>query len=123
MAKEVAPRDVILMAMYAEHLKDVGDYGNVMPEWLNMDRHAYMWGLMQLRCEELVAGIEWFSPRCEDKERVCMMLRDRLHLTREGWKAAQKFAGTCDMPRPLAAHKVMMWLKDAGLDHVAAALM
>ncbi|MEG1514026.1 MAG: hypothetical protein RSD95_03980 [Clostridia bacterium] len=121
MARRADPREIVLMALYAEHLKPNGDFNRVRAKTLEMDSRPFLWGLMQLRAEDLVGGITWIPPGEMSPEKVVGLLRDNLYLAHAGIDEAEKIIDAKGITRAEKLARVAGWFAQMGMQALALA--
>lgn len=122
MGRKPDPREIVLIALYAEHLKPDGDFNNVRAKRLNMDSRAFLWALMQLRTEELIGGVSWIPPGTMNPDKVSSLLRDNLHLLHAGYEEAERFIDAKGAERADKFMRASAWFAQAGLQTLAIAV-
>lgn len=84
------PKELILLALYAEYCKDCPDFGMVRSGTLDMEERVFRWGIMKLKLEGCVDGINWIPPQCNDPDKVLAMNRKNLCVTVKGMEEAER---------------------------------
>lgn len=120
--KRVSAHDKVLLALYAELLRDDGDFNRVRGAYLDMDKRTFLWALMCLKTEGLIDGVKWIPPGATRPEAVSGLLRDKLHLTHEGYEKAEALIDVKDKRHEEKIGKLIEWCVTAGMTAVTAAL-
>lgn len=115
MAKKSDPKDLLLLALYAEFNKPSGDYRLVTADLLDMEQEVWLWSLMCLKTEGLVDGVKWIPPRAASAADVLALHADNLHLTREGVEYARTLISVDGRNRQEALRKLLDIFVSAGL--------
>lgn len=116
MARSKDPKDLLLLALYAEYNKDCGDYRMVKASLLGMERRVWLWSLMMLSTDGYVSGVSWLPPHCVSADGVLAVNTKNLHLTREGVEAARELLGTDGKNRKDALMRIIEWFGDLGME-------
>lgn len=82
-------RERVLMAMYAEHVNECGDFDHVRGQALGMESEGFIWAVMCLSREGLIGGVRWQPERSSNAKGVALE-RVGMHLTREGVQEAER---------------------------------
>ena len=116
MARKRDPKDILLLALYAEYNRDSGDYRLVRPALLDMDHKVWLWSLMMLKTDGLVDGVKWIPPGATGAEQVLALNTKQLRLTREGAEAARELIGADSRNRKDAILRIIEWISDPGME-------
>lgn len=90
---EIDLRYVILLALYGEYLQDEGDFGHIRSKEAGCSPKAFAWALMKLQTEGLIAGCVFQPPHAQNAGKLMGVLRNDLHLTREGVETCDRLLG------------------------------
>lgn len=116
MGKKLDPKQILLLALYAEYNRDSGDYRMATATLLEMDREVWLWSLMMLKTDGLVDGVKWIPPGATSAAQVHSTNTKHLHLTREGAEAARELLGADGKNRKDALVRILTWFTDLGLE-------
>ena len=119
MAKKPDPKDLLLLALYAEFNKPSGDYRLVTARLLDMEQEVWLWSLMCLRTEGLVDGVKWIPPRAASAADVLALHVDKMHMTREGVDYARELAGVDGRNRQEALRRLLDIFVSCGLTAIS----
>lgn len=117
----VTNREKVLMAMYAEHVSENGDFEQVCGMSLNMPSEEFIWAVMCLSREGLIGNVTW-KPERASSARGAVLNRTGMYLTREGVQAAEEIMELKNkrhMEKMLGALK---WMGEIGATVIAEAL-
>ena len=65
-------RERVLMAMYAEHVNECGDFDRVRGQALGMESEGFIWAVMCLSREGLIGGVRWQPERSSNAKGVAL---------------------------------------------------
>lgn len=114
--EKYSPDEKILLAMYAEWLKDIPDMDRVNQNTMEMDPLCFLWGLIKLKTMGYIDGVSWQPPEANDPRKVVVLSRDFLMLTKDGVEKAQEIAGTAKEKRSVAFQRVYEIFRDIGVE-------
>ena len=92
MGRQYSADEIILMAFYAEWIRDIPDMRSVQPDNLDRDRDVFLWGLIKLSVMGWVQGVSWQPATANMPKKVQSLSMENIMLTREGVLHAQEIA-------------------------------
>lgn len=116
------PKDLLLLALYAEFNKPCGNYRQVTAKLLDMEPDVWLWSLMCLKTEGLVEGVKWIPPGAASPEEVLALHADRMRLTPAGVEYAKELAGTDGRNRLEVLRRLVELFADVGKQLLAEEL-
>lgn len=115
MAATKDPKDIVLLALFAEFNKQSGDFQRITAQMLDMEPAVWVWSLMCLKTEGLVDGVTWILPNATSADRVRACKTKDLHLTREGVLWARELMATDGKNRQEVLRQLFEFFKGLGL--------
>ena len=90
MPRKPENKDVVLLALYSEYTKDIGDFDRIRAATLDMDSKEFLWAMMKLQAEGLISGFTWIPPGEMNPTNVRAANRKYLALTATGVTASEE---------------------------------
>ena len=115
MAKKQDPKDLLLLALYAEFNKEAGDYRMATARLLDMEGCVWRWSLMCLQTEGLIDGVKWLPPNVSSAEDVPALNTNNLRLTAQGVTRAREILCEDGRNRKEALMRILDYFTAAGV--------
>lgn len=107
--------ETILLALYAEWISDTPDFRRVNQVNLQMEPEVFLWGLMRLKKVGYIDGVSWQPETANQADKVVVLCRDNISITKEGIERAEELAEIGKKRRAEALKVICGIFRDLGI--------